>query len=163
MEFLMARDTLDKDFDLDIIFDTHEILMNRLHHERGKFKTEQNYIKGADFNTCAPQDAYMLIMQWMDNVNYGIAKATDDSKVIEIVCEAHIEFERIHPFADGNGRTGRLLMNHLLMKNEIPPFVIEKGDKEEYIFFLANQDTKGLVRYAKEKIEVEKKRMKSFQ
>lgn len=163
MEFLMNSDTLEKDFDLDIIFDTHEILMDRLHHERGMFKTEQNYIKGADFNTCSPQDAYMLMKQWVDNINYSIGNAADESEIIDLVCESHIEFERIHPFADGNGRTGRLLMNHLLLKNEIPPFVIEKDDKEEYIYFLANQDSEGLSNYAKEKIEIERKRIKSFE
>lgn len=79
------------------------------------------------------------------------------------VCESHIEFERIHPFADGNGRTGRLIMNYLLMKNDIAPLVIEKVDKERYIFFLANQDVNGFSDYAEEKIQKERKRMKSFE
>lgn len=163
MEFLMDSGTLEKDFGLDIIFAAHEVLMDRLHHERGVFKTEQNYIKGSDFNSCAPQETYMLMKQWVDNINYSTNIAADESEIIELICESHIEFECIHPFADGNGRTGRLLMNHLLLKNKIPPFVIEKNDKEKYIYFLANQDTKGLSEYATGKIEVERKRMKSFE
>lgn len=163
MEFLMNSDTLDMDFDLNIVLNTHEILMDRLHDERGMFKTKQNYIKGADFNTCAPQEAHIHMKQWVDNINYSLAVATDESEKINLICESHIEFERIRPFADGNGRTGRLLMNHLLLKNNISPFVIEKDDKEEYISFLANQNTEGLVNYAIEKIEIERKRIKSFE
>lgn len=135
MEFLMNSDTLEKDFDLDIIFDTHEILMDRLHYERGMFKTEHNYIKGADYNTCSPQDAYMLMKQWVDNINYSIGNAADESEIIDLVCESHIEFERIHPFAGGNGRTSRLLMHHLLLKNEIPLLLTKKMIKRNIFIF----------------------------
>jgi len=54
--------------------------------------------------------------QWVDNINDSIGNATDESERIDLVYESHIEFERIHPLADGTGRTGRLLMNHLLLK-----------------------------------------------
>ena len=48
----------------------------------------------------------------------------------------HIEFERIHPFEDGNGRTGRLLINYELLKNNLPPVVISKEDRVKYFEFL---------------------------
>ncbi|MFD1175313.1 Fic family protein [Paenibacillus puldeungensis] len=44
----------------------------------------------------------------------------------------HIEFVKIHPFIDGNGRTARLLLNFALMKNGYPPIVIEKEDRADY-------------------------------
>lgn len=163
MEYLLSPETLEKDFTFDILFDTHAILMDRLHHERGRFKTEANYIRGADFDTVHPDNAFMVMKQWLDNVNYRMEIAESDNDIIDLVCDSHIEFERIHPFADGNGRTGRLIMNYLLMKNDIAPLVIEKEDKERYIFFLANQDVKGLSDYAEEKIKKERKRMKSFE
>ncbi len=163
MEYLFSNHTLAKGFDFDIIFKTHQILMDKLHHERGMFKTEVNYIKGADFNTTHPSHVYLEMKQWIDNLNLRIKSAYLDHEIIELVCESHIQFERIHPFADGNGRTGRLLMNFLLVKSGIPPFVIEKDDKERYLFFLSNEDVKGFKNYTVEKIAKEKKRMKSFE
>lgn len=163
MNYLLSPETLEEKFTFDILFNTHSILMDRLHHERGVFKTAMNYIKGADFDTVTPSDAYVVMRQWLDNVNYRLEIAEMDKEVIDLVCESHIEFERIHPFADGNGRTGRLIMNYLLMKNDIAPFVIDKDDKEHYIFSLANQDVKALSSYAEKKIHQEEKRMKSFE
>lgn len=44
----------------------------------------------------------------------------------------HIEFVKIHPFIDGNGRSARLLLNFELMKQGYPPIVIEREDSAEY-------------------------------
>lgn len=69
MEYLLSPDTLNKEFTFDILFTTHAILMDRLHHERGMFKIEFNYTKGADFDTVDPKEACMVMKQWLDNVN----------------------------------------------------------------------------------------------
>lgn len=44
----------------------------------------------------------------------------------------HVKFENIHPFADGNGRTGRLAMNYLLVSHDHPPIIIHEEDKKAY-------------------------------
>lgn len=74
----------------------------------------------------------------------------------------HIEFERIHPFEDGNGRTGRLLINYELLKNNLPPVVISKKDRVKYFEFLRNNDGTGLAEWLKELSNTEKERMKKF-
>ena len=162
MEYLYAASTLQEELTLDILFKTDELLMDKLHHERGMFKTKKNFIRGAEFDTASPQETPMLMKQWIDNVNYRLEVATSKADVIELACESHIEFERIHPFADGNGRTGRLLMNFLLLKKNIAPFIIDKKDKERYVYFLATQDVADFCLYAEEKIQVEEKRMAAF-
>lgn len=55
----------------------------------------------------------------------------------------HIEFVKIHPFIDGNGRTARLLLNFELMKNGYPPIVIEKENRAEYYATLDLAHTSG--------------------
>lgn len=52
----------------------------------------------------------------------------------------HIEFEKIHPFPDGNGRTGRLLINYFLLKNNKCPLVISSENRTKYIDSLSNNN-----------------------
>ena len=55
------------------------------------------------------------------------------SNVIEAIADAHNRFERIHPFLDGNGRTGRLLMNLILVRLGFAPAIIFKRDRARYL------------------------------
>jgi hypothetical protein len=57
------------------------------------------------------------------------------------VAECHAEFERIHPFLDGNGRTGRLLLNLIMVRAGWPPVVIRKGQCRRYLAALIKADT----------------------
>lgn len=52
----------------------------------------------------------------------------------------HAEFENIHPFADGNGRAGRLLMNYLLLLRDHPPIIIHEEDRKAYYAALEQFD-----------------------
>ena len=59
---------------------------------------------------------------------------------IEFIAKAHGRFERIHPFLDGNGRTGRLLLNLILVRSGYPPAVIYKRDRNRYLKALRKAD-----------------------
>lgn len=52
--------------------------------------------------------------------------------IIEKVCLFHLKFELIHPFLDGNGRTGRLILNLELMKAGYPPINIKFKERQKY-------------------------------
>lgn len=56
----------------------------------------------------------------------------------------HIDFIRIHPFEDGNGRTGRLILNFNLLKQNLPPVIITSDLEEQYKSYIRNQDVEGM-------------------
>lgn len=79
---------------------------------------------------------------------------TGENEVLTAAAYLHCNFENIHPFADGNGRVGRTLMNYYLMLHDLPPAVIYEEDKETYYLALAVFDKAekpdGFVEYLKE-------------
>ena len=79
----------------------------------------------------------MLMSDWVADVN-GVHEAS--GPLAENVARLHYAFERIHPFIDGNGRTGRLLANLLLVRLGYPPAIIHKRDREPYLDALREAD-----------------------
>ena len=99
----------------------------------------------------------------MDNLEYRLENAATEEEKLESILDTHIQFERIHPFSDGNGRTGRMLMNYSLLQEGFPPLIIEKETKATYIELLAKQDLKGFMFFANEILAKEQSRMQVFQ
>ena len=74
---------------------------------------------------------------WVEGVN---SLDSTDLTFPEQLASLHCRFEQIHPFLDGNGRVGRLVMNLILVRNGFPPAIIYKRDRNRYIRALQRAD-----------------------
>ena len=75
---------------------------------------------------------------WLERANGLVARSPSFP---EEMAELHASFERIHPFLDGNGRTGRLVLNLVLVRLGYPPAIIYKRQRSQYLTALRRADT----------------------
>jgi len=92
-----------------------------------------------------------LAPDWQDveNLMKGLIEFVRKNKKmnpVELSGRAHYQFEKIHPFGDGNGRIGRLLMNFILWHNKYPMIIIEYKKRKSYYKAL-QKDEEGFVSY----------------
>ena len=120
------------------------------------YRTVQVFIRGSEHIPPAPEKIPNLMNYFIYNYNH------DEQNIFYKLAKYHIEFEKIHPFEDGNGRTGRLLINYELIKNNLPPVVISKDDRVKYFEFLKNDDIIGLAEWLKDLSNQENERMEKF-
>ena len=130
--------------------------INRNIKETEGFRTVQVFIQGSEHIPPEPEKIPNLMNYFVYNYIH------DEQDSFIKIAKYHIEFEKIHPFEDGNGRTGRLLINYELLKNNLPPVVIEKDDRVKYFEFLKNDDTTALAEWFKDLAARESERIKKF-
>ena len=148
---------------VSIIKEIHADLTDRLQYDKGQFKKNENMIIGAEFQTATPGETPFLIQQLVDNLEYRLENAATEEEKLESILDTHIQFERFYPFSDGNGRTGRMVLNYSLLQQGFPPLIIEKETKATYIELLASQDLNGFMSFANEILAKEQRRMQYFQ
>ncbi len=112
------------------IKDLHFILKNGTSDSRkdwfavGDYKKLPNEVGGMD--TTIPEEVANKMKTLLMEYN------AKDAKTFEDILDFHVKFERIHPFQDGNGRIGRLIMFKECLKNNIVPFIVDDNLKMFY-------------------------------
>ena len=130
LAFDFMLDSIDKLFSNDLIKEFHRILKastsdaSKSWFNLGNWKKLPNEVGGTE--TTLPQD----VESDMKNLNDWFNSIAEIS--FENIVECHYRFEKIHPFQDGNGRVGRLLLFRECLKNNITPFIIDDNYKQFY-------------------------------
>ncbi len=130
--FKYMLDTIEEKLSEDMIKKFHFILKEgTLTDEEkewfvvGDYKKKKNFV--GNITTSLPSE----VAKDMQNLSDWYEKI--DNKRVEDIIEFHVRFESIHPFQDGNGRVGRMIMFRECLYNDIMPFYIEDRNKEFYI------------------------------
>ncbi len=129
---------------IPLILELHRQLMKGCYDETrykkgerpGSFKLN-DYVTG-DGIGATPDEVESELTELLEEI-----KDAEGKDVLTIAAYLHLRFEEIHPFADGNGRVGRTLLNYYLMTHDYPPLILHNEDKKTYYLALAVYDKAG--------------------
>jgi Fic family protein len=128
----------------DLIRRLHRALLQEIRPDAGFYSKHPRAIRGVDIALTHPKDIpeemARLLKRWRQSKRRGYA--------VEAVAQFHADFELIHPFGDGNGRVGRLVMLIQLLKRDYPPVIVENARKAEYYEVLEFAQRKSIEPFA---------------
>ena len=111
-----------------LMLDIHKTAFEELYDWAGKWRNVN--VTVGQLTPPEPAQIIHLMYQFIDNLNYKISVSKTQDEIIETLIYAHYEFVKIHPFNNGNGRSGRLLMNLVTMKFGYKPLELYKREGE---------------------------------
>jgi len=111
----------------------HQILMNGILHNAGEYRTHSVRILGSLVPTSNHLSIEKNMTKLIQEINSFKKESIDQVNHIAMI---HAKFEQIHPFSDGNGRVGRLLMNLLSLHYKMAPVIVRKEKKQAYYTYL---------------------------
>jgi Fic family protein len=128
--FMLQSVAAEKPITEDFILKLHAKLLNGIKDDAGVYRRHAVRIVGS----YVPTANYLKIEALMRELLGAMHKG--DKDIIGFAASIHSRFEQIHPFSDGNGRVGRLLLWAMLLQKNIPPAIIAQGKRRYYIMYL---------------------------
>ncbi|HLD21504.1 MAG TPA: Fic family protein [Patescibacteria group bacterium] len=116
----------------------HFILMNGIRTDAGLYRRHGVRIVGSN----VPTANYLKIIDRMQEFVHDI-QALSENNIVTSMAKLHAQFEQIHPFSDGNGRVGRLLLHTLALQHGLPPVLIKQEKKQAYYTYLQKAQLEG--------------------
>lgn len=112
----------------ELILLLHKMLISNINEDiAGRFRKQNEYVRVGTHIASAPEHIEIM----MDSLLSDYSTYTEEY-FIDRIAKFHLEFEIIHPFCDGNGRIGRVLINYQLMQHGFPPIIIRDKEKSFY-------------------------------
>jgi Fic family protein len=135
LNYLLDHVAKKESIDEALVMKLHSILMNGVRADAGFYRNHGVRITGVNLATANHMSISRLIAELMGRIS---EKNTD---IIKLSANTHSKFEQIHPFSDGNGRVGRLLMNAMLLQANFAPAIIRQEQKQLYYTYLYKAQT----------------------
>lgn len=143
-EMLLAAFQKKRNFDEPFIKELHRVLTQNTYDTRrwqlgerpGEYKFH-DYVTGKEEIGAAPEDVAEEMSELLTELT-----EIQNRNALTAAAYFHAKFENIHPFADGNGRVGRLAMNYFLIMHKHPPVVIHEEDRRDYFAALEAWDAR---------------------
>ena len=125
-----TKQTIDEEFlkeiQMTLTNGTYDERRYQIGERPGEYK-HHDYVTGKNEDGASVDDVQEEVCELLDEL-----KDIDDKNALVAAAYFHAKFENIHPFSDGNGRVGRLLMNYILLIHNHPPITIYEEDRKNY-------------------------------
>ena len=126
----------------DLILLLHRMLLGGIDDSiAGRFRRAGEYVRVGTHIAPAPERVERMMNDTLVEYSSNL-----DAYFLEKIARFHLEFERIHPFCDGNGRLGRVIMNFQLLQLRLPRLIIRNSEKQHYYKALQAYDQGGSTR-----------------
>lgn len=127
MQFIESK-SKERELNFDMVLLLHKMLLSNIRDDvAGRFRVENEWVQVGSHIASDPKNIDELLKAMFAEYNASV-----DKHIISRIAEFHLTFEHIHPFVDGNGRIGRVLINYLLLRDGYVPINIKFTDRALY-------------------------------